>query len=1064
MKRIFRGIALAVLILIVAAPAVLADGLLDAGKVDGWTIEGDKVFLDNPDIYLSATPHTLAGSGWVEFELQSKGYEGEIDFLLGFDGASGVEPVDPQIWSDNVPHLVETWVDREVSTERVFYDVATCKPLTKGAESADIGIDSNSQLVRVTGADRGEDYSLVVACESYELDKGKLTVQFKDLQRVKETTTEYYPDFRPFDTTEFNGTPYDYLGVNDWSFVQLDTNIKAGVTYRIRCWLEIPFTGTDKVISKYVWGIKPSGQTIQQSEASGTLYLLDPWLTGGWDQRIELTIDSGDIDADLANFPVLVYLSDASGRDATDVTCVFNELVADVNRLKIAVTTSDEETQCYVEIEKWDDANEQAWLWVGVPAISSLTDTILYIYYDVDHADNVAYVGDINSAQAEAVWDANFRGVYHMADGLDNASVYDSTQYDMDGVKSGANQPLQVDGGIGWAQDFDGIANEIGIANVVAINPDITAEVVFNPPNNPITFSGILGKRTAWDDFYLLQLIASNNIEARWVNSVGGIFDCPGGVVTPAVYNYFSFRKDGDNLYLRKDGAQVGTIGCNGVANNIQPYYIGHSGNRNFYIDGLIDEVRFSDSARSNSWLAATHESNTDDLIAFGAEDVLEVPTVETNNAGVDGVDVTMNGDITDTGNPPGCDTRGFVWDTATHADPGDTDPGVSAYSDYSTEAGDFGVGDFDYLAEGLTPLTTYYIRAWAHNFAGYAYGMEITFFVTEAGKVYLELRPDLDETLIRGQAGIPTDAAVGEFNGYSLPVVGADEELHFIVCVPDRWDGESDILIHIDSCLSLGNQADRSNRWQLEWEHFTPNEDIVPGTNNVVLLERYFYSNDQYQSYQDWMVIDYDIDVGDAIYADDLIGFTIRRVTTAPKGTDADEIIVFAIDVLFKRGDLLGDPEGGVEDIVDDLIDDGTLVGGAQVEMFALAFIAVMLTVAMYVTKESMLGFACAIFWAILGGYAYSESTTPWGDWQYFLAFASLFGMVTFTALAAYGLREKRDSIGDEEMENGDGDYPDEGKGKDDLTHYSGKEGGATESRRVTALHERARKRRERS
>ena len=436
--------------------------------------------------------------------------------------------------------------------------------------------------------------------------------------------------------------------------------------------------------------------------------------------------------------------------------------------------------------------------------------------------------------------------------------------------------------------------------------------------------------------------------------------------------------------------------------------------------------------------------------------------TMDIYNAEVDGGTAILSGSITNIG-VGNCDTRGFVWDTFTHADPGvAVAPGVSAYSDYSIEAGAFGVGDFDYTIIGLTANTTYYYRAWAHNDDGYAYSMEITLFPREEG-VYLEVRPDLDETLIRGQAGVPTDVAVGEFNGYSLPVVGATEELHFIVCVPDRWDGESDILIHIASCLSLANQADRSNRWQIEWEHFTPNEDIVPGTNNVVLLERYFYSNDQYQSYQDWMVIDYNIDAVDAILPDDLIGLTIRRVTTAPKETDADEIIVFAIDILFARGDLLGDPEGGVEDIVDDLIDDGTLVGGAQVEMFALAFIAVMLTVAMFVTRQSMLGFACALFWAILGGYAYTESTVPWGDWQFYLAFGSLLGMVSFTALAAFGLREKRDAIGDEEMETGDGGYPDEGKGNDDMTYYSGKEGGPSESKRATALHERAKKRRER-
>ena len=115
------------------------------------------------------------------------------------------------------------------------------------------------------------------------------------------------------------------------------------------------------------------------------------------------------------------------------------------------------------------------------------------------------------------------------------------------------------------------------------------------------------------------------------------------------------------------------------------------------------------------------------------------------------------------------------------------------------------------------------------------------------------------------------------------------------------------------------------------------------------------------------------------------------------------------------------------------------------------LAFIAVALTVTMFYTKEAMLGFPSAIFWAILGGYVYGESAVAW-DWQFLMAFACLLGMVTFTSLAAYGLREKRDAIGDEGMEHGDGGYFDEEKDKE-----------KPESERTQALHGRASKRRNR-
>jgi len=113
-----------------------------------------------------------------------------------------------------------------------------------------------------------------------------------------------------------------------------------------------------------------------------------------WAKRIEITVDHDDVSSALEGFPVLIYLSAASGIGDADVSCVFDELLSDANRRKIAVTTSDGLTQCPVEIEKWDDANEEAWLWVRVPNISDEADTVLYLYYDKSRDDNVAYVSD----------------------------------------------------------------------------------------------------------------------------------------------------------------------------------------------------------------------------------------------------------------------------------------------------------------------------------------------------------------------------------------------------------------------------------------------------------------------------------------------------------------------------------------------------------------------------------------------------------------------------------------------------------------------------------------------
>ncbi len=124
------------------------------------------------------------------------------------------------------------------------------------------------------------------------------------------------------------------------------------------------------------------------------------------------------------------------------------------------------------------------------------------------------------------------------------------------------------------------------------------------------------------------------------------------------------------------------------------------------------------------------------------------------------------------------------------------------------------------------------------------------------------------------------------------------------------------------------------------------------------------------------------------------------------------------------------------------------------------LAFIAVCLTIAMFVTKQAMLGFPCVIFWALIGAQGYTLSIMTW-DMYYFVFFASM-GMAIFSAIAGFGLREKRDTIGDEEMDGSNTKtepYIDEEKASDPFRIDSNEE----PSDRTKKLRERAEKRRTR-
>lgn len=81
-------------------------------------------------------------------------------------------------------------------------------------------------------------------------------------------------------------------------------------------------------------------------------------------------------------------------------------------------------------------------------------------------------------------------------------------------------------------------------------------------------------------------------------------------------------------------------------------------------------------------------------------------------------------------------DARGFVFDTKSHPRPGNVEPILSGYAYQVTECGQFGKGKYSADISGLTPNTTYYVRACAHNVAGWGYAAEETSVTTKkAGK-----------------------------------------------------------------------------------------------------------------------------------------------------------------------------------------------------------------------------------------------------------------------------------------------------------------------------------------
>jgi hypothetical protein len=129
-----------------------------------------------------------------------------------------------------------------------------------------------------------------------------------------------------------------------------------------------------------------------------------------------------------------------------------------------------------------------------------------------------------------------------------------------------------------------------------------------------------------------------------------------------------------------------------------------------------------------DGWHAHTNSTSDVSLYAVYQGVASAVPTVTTQAvSGIGATGGTLNGTITATGGGD-ADERGFVIDLGTQADPGNVAPAASGYASAVWSSGSFGVGAFTVHQGGLASSTTFYVRAFAHNSAGYSYGAEVTF------------------------------------------------------------------------------------------------------------------------------------------------------------------------------------------------------------------------------------------------------------------------------------------------------------------------------------------------
>ena len=176
-------------------------------------------------------------------------------------------------------------------------------------------------------------------------------------------------------------------------------------------------------------------------------------------------------------------------------------------------------------------------------------------------------------------------------------------------------------------------------------------------------------------------------------------------------------------------------------------------------------------------------------------------------------------------------------------------------------------------------------------------------------GLCTMELRPGIDQAEVAG-VGKPTIVTRGITTGFSLPLYAANQELFFGMCIPQRWDGASNIDVGIH-CYLASAEDNHAFRLQVSWDRIrTSINEVVPLTSQDVEVETDTGASAlQFTSYHiDFTgenAIPYDLE-GHELEAEDELSMRLRRV---PKEGVPDEcsgdIVIIHIGLIFVRNKL---------------------------------------------------------------------------------------------------------------------------------------------------------------
>lgn len=311
--------------------------------------------------------------------------------------------------------------------------------------------------------------------------------------------------------------------------------------------------------------------------------------------RKKITIDNSKVagSSNLTDFPILFSTIDSDLAQATGK-------VQDANGYDILFTLADGTTLDF-DLEKYDGTTGEYIAWIRIPTLFVNADTELFMYYG-----NCGFAG--GDPSVTATFNVNYLGVYHFNDDLGATSVVDDrTGNTNDGTANGTmNGADVVAGQVGDGFDFDGTDDYIDLGTAPQTTAAGARTIELWAQADAFDNGGVFQGGTIANDF---SLHTDNGTNDNWDIEYNGNDDEFTLSGSSSGWHHFALTYDGSIVQLYYDGVLFDntTVALTTAANNLE---IARWNAIEF--DGLIDEVKVSDVARSSGWIQTEYNNQSD--------------------------------------------------------------------------------------------------------------------------------------------------------------------------------------------------------------------------------------------------------------------------------------------------------------------------------------------------------------------------------------------------------------------------------------------------------------------